>query len=96
MKNLDKGLYNKSNLICATMYLLIIISTPAISYMSFFGHSYGSMQQQASANTTVTFAAAGAWGCNSDTQNTVNSIASKIPDLVLGLGDYSYDETEDC
>jgi hypothetical protein len=38
------------------------------------------------------FAAAGDWGCTDDTTDTVNNILGKNPELVLGLGDYSYDE----
>jgi predicted phosphodiesterase len=40
--------------------------------------------------------AAGDWGCNDNTKNTVNNIISKNPELVLGLGDYSYESTSDC
>jgi hypothetical protein len=36
------------------------------------------------------FAAAGDWGCNAKTNETVNNIIDKKPELVLGLGDYSY------
>jgi hypothetical protein len=43
------------------------------------------------------FAAAGDWGCTDDTTDTVNNILGKNPELVLGLGDYSYDEdSADC
>jgi predicted phosphodiesterase len=42
------------------------------------------------------FAAAGDWACESDAENTVDNIVSKTPELVLGLGDYSYDDTADC
>jgi hypothetical protein len=43
------------------------------------------------------FAAAGDWGCTDDTTDTVNNILGKNPELVLGLGDYSYDEDPaDC
>ena len=42
------------------------------------------------------FAAAGDWGCNSNTVDTVNNIVNKNPELVLGLGDYSYEDTADC
>jgi Calcineurin-like phosphoesterase len=38
------------------------------------------------------FAAVGDWGCSDDTTDTVNNILGKNPELVLGLGDYSYDE----
>jgi hypothetical protein len=36
------------------------------------------------------FGAAGDWGCTSNTINTVHNIVNKDPELVLGLGDYSY------
>jgi hypothetical protein len=43
------------------------------------------------------FAAAGDWGCTEDTTNTVNNTLDKKPELVLGLGDYSYNKTtDDC
>jgi predicted MPP superfamily phosphohydrolase len=39
------------------------------------------------------FAAAGDWGCNSNAKNTIKNIIDKNPELVLGLGDYSYNKT---
>jgi len=42
------------------------------------------------------FAAAGDWGCTDDTEDTVNNILAKNPELVLGLGDYSYKDSADC
>ena len=42
------------------------------------------------------FVAAGDWACNSNTVDTVNNIVNKNPELVLGLGDYSYNDTADC
>jgi calcineurin-like phosphoesterase family protein len=54
------------------------------------------------ANATTTnvpdfnIAAVGDWGCNSNTVDTVNNIVNKNPELVLGLGDYSYEDTADC
>jgi hypothetical protein len=45
---------------------------------------------------SYTFAAAvGDWGCNSNTNSTVNNVLDKKPELVLGLGDYSYNITSD-
>lgn len=38
------------------------------------------------------FAAAGDWACNSNTVNTVKSIEKNNPNLVLGLGDYYYND----
>jgi hypothetical protein len=42
------------------------------------------------------FAAVGDWGCKDDTTDTVNNILDKTPELVLGLGDYSYEDSPDC
>ncbi|MGE3859094.1 MAG: metallophosphoesterase, partial [Nitrososphaeraceae archaeon] len=42
------------------------------------------------------FAAAGDWGCNSNTDKNVQSMISKGSELVLGLGDYSYESNADC
>jgi predicted MPP superfamily phosphohydrolase len=42
------------------------------------------------------FAAAGDWACTSHTTDTVNNIVDKVPELVLGLGDLSYEDTVDC
>ena len=42
------------------------------------------------------FGSVGDWGCNSNTQKTVNNIKSKLPVRVLALGDYSYKSTATC
>ena len=52
-----------------------------------------------SAQTTIdnfNIAAVGDWGCNSNTDKTVNSIKNQSPELILGLGDYSYESSADC
>ena len=53
------------------------------------------------AQTTIpdfNIAAAGDWGCNSNTYKTVNSIQNSKSnfELILGLGDYSYESSADC
>ena len=42
------------------------------------------------------FAVAGDWGCTADTSTTVMNIQNKHPELVLALGDLSYEKTGDC
>lgn len=44
----------------------------------------------------VHFAAAGDWSCNGITKRTVNYIQNKNPDLVLALGDFSYQKGTRC
>jgi Calcineurin-like phosphoesterase len=48
------------------------------------------------APTDFNVAAVGDWGCTPNTSNTVDNIVSKDPELVLGLGDYSYQNSADC
>ena len=42
------------------------------------------------------FAAAGDWGCTADTIDTVKNIVEQDPELVLALGDLSYNSTAKC
>jgi hypothetical protein len=42
------------------------------------------------------FVAVGDWGCTSDTIDTVKNIVDKDPELVLALGDLSYNSTAKC
>src|SRR5919107_2887046 len=50
-----------------------------------------------SISTDFNFGAAGDWGCTDDTSDTVDNILDKAPEIVLGLGDYSYDDdSADC
>ena len=42
------------------------------------------------------FAAVGDWGCTSETRNMVNRMINEQPELILGLGDYSYRKNADC
>ncbi len=46
--------------------------------------------------TVFNFAAVGDWACNSNTDNTVKNIMGKKPELILALGDLSYQRTGDC
>src|ERR1051325_833125 len=52
--------------------------------------------QPAQAISDYNFAAVGDFGCSSNTVSTVNNIAGKNPEIVFGLGDYSYQPTGTC
>ncbi|HEY7110076.1 MAG TPA: metallophosphoesterase [Nitrososphaeraceae archaeon] len=45
---------------------------------------------------TVIISATGDWGCTGNTIATINNIMNQKPNLVLGLGDYSYEDTPNC
>ena len=41
-------------------------------------------------------AAVGDWGCNDNSKNTLKNISSKKPELIIALGDLSYQRTAEC
>jgi hypothetical protein len=51
---------------------------------------------KALAASPIRISATGDWGCTGNTIGTVNNIKNQNPDLVLALGDYSYEDTADC
>ena len=77
-----------------TILVLLLVIVPA--------HPASTHMAHAQANSTAisfpdfNFAAAGDWGCNSNTNKTVMNMQGKNPELVLGLGDYSYKNTARC
>jgi 3',5'-cyclic AMP phosphodiesterase CpdA len=42
------------------------------------------------------FVSVGDWGCTPETDKTINNILKRDPNLVIGLGDYSYSDSEKC
>src|SRR5215211_5765585 len=75
------------------------IPTTAVSLTD--GNNNNSSTTSAAANGSTgpadfNIAAVGDWGCTSNTTNTVNNIVDRDPELVLGLGDYSYENSADC
>jgi hypothetical protein len=78
---------------------LVAISTMASLITVFVvGSSVFAYQQRAYAATLPDyhFSIAGDWGCNSNTQTTVNGIVNKKPNMVIADGDFSYQDTADC
>jgi hypothetical protein len=73
------------------MKLVLLISSLLIcSTYVIFGF------QPASAIDDYNFAAAGDWGCTSNTDATLVNMNGKGPERVFGLGDYSYASTGSC
>lgn len=48
------------------------------------------------ANTDYNVVAVGDFSCNEDAKNTVMNIIKADPEILLGLGDYSYEKTAKC
>ena len=47
-------------------------------------------------NTNFNFVAVGDWDCTDETEDTIDNIIDKDPELVLALGDLSYDNSAEC
>ena len=56
-----------------------------------FERSTNSFSENESSN--VNFIAAGDWNCNEETKKTIDRITQVQPELVLGLGDYTFENT---
>ena len=79
--------------------ILAAFSAMAILLLSTVPHiiQHPSIQiVQAQSIPDFNFVAVGDWECNANTNSTVNNIINKNPELVLALGDYSYEPTADC
>ena len=66
----------------------------AITEIDVYGHDPTDTTPPTTPNFNI--AAVGDWGCNSNTDKTISNIQAKNPELILGLGDYSYQSTANC
>ena len=80
------------SLLTSTIIMLSII----VNAISIDDRSYYAYATASATLSDFNFAAVGDWGCTDDTIDTVNNIIDKSPELVLGLGDYSYGDSPDC
>jgi predicted MPP superfamily phosphohydrolase len=71
--------------------LLILTSLLLIGLIGNNGNIYAQQQEP-----DFSFVAAGDWGCDEKAQRTVQNMQNKTPDLVLALGDLSYQKSADC
>ena len=76
-------------LVAISLALAILILFPFSNLLSLWIHP-------AHALSDFNFDAVGDWGCNSNTQRTVNNIKGKNPERIIALGDYSYQPTATC
>ena len=71
------------------LYLVIVTFLSGFIFNSGF---IGSISGASGFNIVAT----GDWGCTKNTEATVNNTKSKNPELLLALGDYSYQKTSAC
>jgi Icc-related predicted phosphoesterase len=75
--------------------LVTLVISLLLSFTAYFGIQI-LIPQYSAAATDLTISAVGDWGCNSNTKKTVSNIKDKSADLVLALGDYSYQPSSKC
>ncbi len=69
----------------------------ALHYLLFcIGLSLLPMIPQYAYSSFFNIAAVGDWACNDNSQNTLKNIVSKKPELIIALGDLSYQRTAEC
>jgi hypothetical protein len=83
-------------LLSIAILLSISITTITIEEQKHQHQNFAYTSASSSLIPDFNFAAVGDWECTSHTIDTVNNILDKKPELVLGLGDFSYDPTTDC
>jgi predicted phosphodiesterase len=83
--------------------IVIILLTFEITKEDYPAYAGNISSRSANPNNSVSlppadfnFAAVGDWGCGSNAKNTINNIIDKKPELVIALGDYSYETSADC
>ena len=90
---------NHSSITKKTILLTLLCFTTIISVLNNFSlePSYSQSKIDNIHNDGNFNIAVGAdWGCSEDTEKTAENIQKKNPELVIGAGDYSYDESADC
>jgi hypothetical protein len=76
-----------TELVAALAITVLIFSTSILNHVNLWAN------QEVS---DLSIAAVGDWGCNSNTSKTIVDIVKSHPDLVIGLGDNSYEPTGNC
>lgn len=72
----------------SSLPILVILSTGIILILASIGPAAGA--------SNFNFGSVGDWGCGSNAKKTESNIAGKNPEIVLQLGDYSYQSKATC
>jgi Calcineurin-like phosphoesterase len=83
----------KKGRLITIVIMLLLFGVHFSSALSVFAQSSNKIS---AGSSEFNFAAAGDWGCKEMSQRTVNNIRTKDPELVLALGDFSYQKDTGC
>ena len=76
--------------------LLTLLTCLLLNTILFHTQSEGTNELGTREGGQFNFVAAGDFGCNSDANNTVAAMVKKNPEIVLALGDLSYERSPNC
>jgi hypothetical protein len=80
----------KTNLLLRCGIVFILFTTLSVNSLA------GASSEINSSRNDFNFVAAGDWGCDKKAHETVSNMQNKSPELVLALGDLSYQKSADC
>src|SRR5215212_637774 len=88
-------------LLVLLLSIIIVVSGTALTTTAAFGtldktSTMTTLSPSRQALADFNFAAVGDWGCTSHTIDTIKNIQNKDPELVIALGDLSYEKTGNC
>jgi len=72
---------------------VVFLSIGLITFGIFIEKSYGIVGTN---NSDFNFVAAGDFGCGKNANRTITNMLTREPEVVIGLGDLSYQKTADC
>src|ERR687890_589848 len=84
------------SIIAFSVMTILLLSVTVLGHNTSSEIAYAQTSSGAATLPGFNFAAAGDLGCTPQTINTVNNMLDKNPELIVGLGDYSYEDTADC
>ena len=76
--------------------LLTLLTCLLLATVLFHTQSEGTNELGTGEGGQFNFVSAGDFGCNSDANNTVAAMVKKNPEIVLALGDLSYERSPNC
>ena len=81
---------------CKQVALLTLLTCFLLATILFHTQSEGSNELNTTGGRQFNFVAAGDFGCTSETNSTVAAMVKKNPEIVLALGDLSYERSPNC
>ncbi|MDW0249015.1 MAG: hypothetical protein QN702_05255, partial [Nitrososphaeraceae archaeon] len=73
--------------------MMLFLSVGFSTFTIFVNYAFGTAQAN---NSEFNFVAAGDFGCGKNANRTITNMLLRQPEVVIGLGDLSYQKTADC